>query len=191
MDQNSINPILNLVLIECTYIQKGNDSNIKICMFDRDKPKYTVYESYVRARNNVYKLSLQLPAHRTPEDLISVEHCLTDDALKTVDSDGRRIFLSGEFSTTGVSMDNQFLCQHKIGPNPLEILDGSNDKKVYRLDYQDTSNYALTKDAFVQHIINNDPGFDSFSFEGFRPTLDMIKAIILDADNPLTNGRLS
>ena len=102
--------------------------------------------------------------------------------IKTFDSDGRRIFLSGEFGSTGVSVDAQYLCHHRIGPNPLEILDGSNDKKVFRLDNQDTKNYALTKDDFVQHIIAGDPGFDSFSFEGFRPTLDMIKMIVQDAE---------
>ena len=35
---------------------------------------------------------------------------------------------------------------------------------------------------FVQHIIDNDPGFDMFSFEGFRPTLEIIKSIVEDAD---------
>ena len=30
--------------------------------------------------------------------------------------------------------------------------------------------------------INNDPEFDSFSFEGFRSTLDMIKTIVQDAE---------
>ena len=41
---------------------------------------------------------------------------------------------------------------------------------------------TLTKDDFVQHIIDNDPGFDMFSFEGFRPTLEIIKSIVEDAD---------
>lgn len=166
-----------------SYLQKGNDSNIKICMFDRDKPKYTVLEPYVRGENKVYKFSLQVPPHRNSEDLISVEHCLTDEALKTVDTNGRRIFLSGEFGVTGITSDGLFLCHHKMGTTPLEIIDGSNDKKVYRTDGQDTTNYALTKDDFVQHIIDSDPGFDAFSFEGFRPTLELIKTIVEDVEN--------
>ena len=166
-----------------SYLQKGNDANIKICMFDRDKPKYTVHEPYVRGENKVYKFSLQVPPHRNSEDLISVEHCLTDEALKTVDINGRRIFLSGEFGVTGITSDGLFLCHHKMGTTPLEIIDGSNDKKVYRTDGQDTTNYALTKDDFVQHIIDNDPGFDTFSFEGFRPTLELIKKIVEDVEN--------
>lgn len=165
------------------YLQKGHDTNIKVCMFDRDKPKYTIYDSYVRGKNNVYKFSLQVPSHRNSEDLISVEHCLTDEALKTVDTNGRRIFLSGEFGTTGITSDGKYLCHHKMGYTPLEIIDGSNDKKVYRTDGHDETNYALTKDDFVQHIIDNDPGFDAFSFEGFRPTLEMIKTIVEDAEH--------
>ena len=108
---------------------------------------------------------------------------MTDEELKTVDANGRRLFLAGEFSkSTRITVDQQYVCHHRIGSNPLEILDGSNDKKVYKISGNDESNYALTKDDFIQHVINNDPGFDSFSFEGFRPTLDTIKAIIQDAE---------
>lgn len=164
------------------YLQKGNDSNIKLCMFDRDKTDFIFPKPYIRGENRVYKFNLLSPSHRSETDLISVEHCLTDDALKTIDANGRRIFMSGEFGITGLTGDNQYVCHHKMGTNPLEILDGSNTKKVYKTDSQDTTNYALTKDDFVEHIINNDPGFEAFSFEGFRPTLDLIKKIVLDAE---------
>ena len=165
------------------YLQKGNDTNIKICMFDRDNPTYIFSDAFLRGNNQVYKFNLRTPQHRSETDLISVEHCLTDEELKTVDANGRRLFLAGEFSkSTRITVDQQYVCHHRIGSNPLEILDGSNDKKVYKISGNDESNYALTKDDFIQHVINNDPGFDSFSFEGFRPTLDTIKAIIQDAE---------
>ena len=165
------------------YLQKGNDTNIKICMFDRDNPTYIFSDTFLRGNNQVYKFNLCTPQHRSKTDLISVEHCLTDSELKTVDANGRRIFLAGEFSKiTRITADEQYVCHHKIGSNPLEILDGSNDKKVYKISANDESNYALTKDDFVQHIIDNYPGFDKFSFDGFRPPLDTIKAIIQDAE---------
>ena len=165
------------------YLQKGNDTNIKICMFDRDNQKYIFSDTFIRGDNLVYKFNLCTPKHRDKADLISIEHCLTDEELKTVDTNGRRIFLAGEFNKiTGLTSDTQYLCRHKIGSNPLEILDGSNDKKVYKTSGTDELNYALTKDDFIEHIIKSDPGFDSFSFEGFRPTLDTIKAIIQDAE---------
>lgn len=165
------------------YLQKGNDSNIKICIFDRDNPKYIFSDTFLRGDNKVYKCNLGTPKHRCQTDLISIEHCLTDKDLKTFDTNGRRIFLSGEFNDrTGITNDCQYLCHHKMSSNPLEILDGSNDKKVYKISNNDDSNYALTKDDFIQHIINNDPGFDNFSFEGFIPTLNIIKTIIQDAE---------
>ncbi len=170
------------------YLQKGNDSNIKLCMFDRDNEKYIFSEPFIRGNNNVYKFNLVTPLHHSETDLISVEHCLSDDALKTTDENGRRIFLSGEFASTGISIDNNFFCRHNMGDNPLEILDGSKSKKVYKTDSQDETNYALTKDDFVQHIIDKDPGFDDFSFEGFRPTLDLIKDIIRDVEGIPTEG---
>ena len=74
---------------------------------------------------------------------------LTDEALKTIDTNGRRIFLSGEFGVTGITSDELHLCHHRMGTNPLEIIDGSNDKKVYSTDGHDETNYALTKDDFV------------------------------------------
>ncbi|MDY5604345.1 MAG: hypothetical protein SPF47_02835 [Gemmiger sp.] len=48
---------------------------------------------------------------------------LTDEALKTIDTNGRRIFLSGEFGVTGITSDELHLCHHRMGTNPLEIID--------------------------------------------------------------------
>lgn len=160
------------------YLQKGNDTNIKICMFDKDNSNYIFPAPFVQGNNNVYKFNIPTPSHRKETDKISVEHCLVDEDLKTYDGNGRRIFLSGEFNGKGVSKDGQYLCKHKMGNNPLEILDGSNTKKVYRIAGEDDSNYALSKDDFVQHIIDKSPGFETFSFEGFRPTLELIRKIV-------------
>jgi len=165
------------------YLQKGHDSNIKICMFDRDKREYIFPERFLQGKNQVYKFNIVVPDHRNETDLISIEHCLPDGDLKTVDDNGRRIFMAGEFDFKGLSLDGKYMCMHTPSNNPLEILDGSNAKKVYLASANDRTNHALTKDDFVQHIINSDSGFDSFSFEGFRPTLEMIKAIVRDAEN--------
>lgn len=165
-----------------TYLQKGNDSNIKICIFDRDNTKYFFPAPFLRGSNNVYKFNIPTPSHRNDGDMISIEHCFTDAALQTTDKNGRRIFLSGDFKSNGISTDGQFVCHHKLGKNPLEILDGSGTKKVYSVPSNDTTkNYALTKDDFVQHIIDKDSGYENFSFEGFRPILEMIRTIVTDA----------
>lgn len=36
----------------CEYLQKGNDPNIKICMFDRDNPQMIRNEEYSAYANN-------------------------------------------------------------------------------------------------------------------------------------------
>ncbi|MBP3594536.1 MAG: hypothetical protein J6J44_08410 [Lachnospiraceae bacterium] len=160
------------------YLQKGNDSNIKICMFDRDNTDYIFSRPFVQGNNHVYKFNIPVPSHRNENDKISIEHCLSDEEIKTCDENSRRIFLSGEFNGKGVSVDGQYLCKHILSKNPLEILDGSNTKKVYKLEGDDEINYALSKDDFVQHIINKSPGFEAFSFEGFRPILELIQEIV-------------
>ena len=50
-------------------------------------------------------------------------------------------------------------------------------------DSRDTNNYALSKNDFIQKIINNEPGFDNFSFDGFISTLKIIKTIINDVES--------
>lgn len=162
------------------YLQKGMDDNIKICLFDRDNPTYIFNERFLPGGNKTYKLNIPTPSHRKDTDLISIEHCLSDADLKTVDAEGRRIFFVGEFNARGLSLDGQYMCgQPQVSnKNPLEILTGAdNNKKVYSVNVEDEKNYALSKNAFVQHIIDNDPGFDSFSFDGFRPILELIQEI--------------
>lgn len=170
------------------YLQKGMDENIKIFLFDRDNPKYIFTERIIQGENRTYKFNIPTPPHRKDSDLISIEHCLTDGELKTVDKDGRRIFFAGEFDFKGCSLDGQYVClqlqdssfRTDATINPLEILSGANDKKkVFLSRPNETKNYALSKTAFVQHIIDGDPGFDSFCFEGFRPILEVIREIYM------------
>ena len=54
------------------YLQKGNDTNIKICMFDRDNQKYIFSDTFLKGNNLVYKFNLCTPKHRGEADLQSV-----------------------------------------------------------------------------------------------------------------------
>ena len=51
-------------------------------MFDRDNPTYIFSDAFLKGNNRVYKFNLRTPQHRSETDLISVEHCLTDEELK-------------------------------------------------------------------------------------------------------------
>lgn len=106
--------------------------------------------------------------------------------MSTIDSDGKKLFLAKEFDDVGRSLDGQFFRQHAKRHDhekydPLEILNGSEDKRVYSIHQNDSKNYALTKDQFVAHIENQDNGFD-FDFSAYRLILGIIEKIVAEAD---------
>ena len=166
------------------YLQKGIDSNIKICMFDRDVKSYIFDEDFLSAPNKVYKFNIPIPYHRNSDDLISIEHYFTDENLATKDVNGRKIFMAKEFDDQGRSLDGHYFYQHAKSRknknyNPLEIINGSEDKRVYTNVPNDNTNYAMTKDDLANYIISNASGFD-FNMEAFKLIFDIIKKITLD-----------
>lgn len=168
------------------YLQKGNDTNIKIFMFDRDVSDKIIDKEYEEASNKVYRFNIPIPSHRKEGDKIAIEHYLTDDDLSTVDSNGKRVFLAKDFDSKGVSLDGKYMRQHaKSHDNksydPLEIVNGSNDKRVFSIKPGDDTNYAMTKNELVTHIKNADEGF-VFNLEAFKLILDVIKKIVERAD---------
>ena len=167
------------------YLQKGMDDNIKICIFDRDNKKYILDKEYIRGNNNVYKFNIPIPSNRNETDSISIEHYFKDEELKTEDENGRRIFLANEFNEFGIDKEtNKLVCRYVIDNieksdfNPLMIIDGSNTKKVYKMDEGTKINYAMTKENFIENIKRNKPNFDKFDFSEFSKIFDIIEKII-------------
>ena len=169
------------------YLQKGNDNNIKICIFDRDNPKYIISDKkFEQGLNKVYKFCIPIPENRDDDDLSSIEHYLKDEELTTKDDKGRRMFLAKEFSKQGIDKQtHQFMCRYiannskKHGYHPLLIIDGNDDKKVYKInDDKAEFNYALSKENFVTNIENGIDGFDKFDFSEFRKIFDIINEIV-------------
>lgn len=170
------------------YLQLGNDNNIKICIFDRDNPNYIIRDNIFEKglKNKVYKFCIPIPSNRNDDDLISIEHYLKDEELTTKDDKGRRMFLAKEFSQQGIDKQtHQFMCRYiannpkKLESHPLLIIDGSDDKKVYKIDDDEKEiNYALSKENFVTNIENGIEGFDNFDFSEFRKIFDIINEIV-------------
>lgn len=174
------------------YLQKGNDNNIKICIFDRDNPKYIISDKkFEKGLNKVYKFCIPTPSNRNDDDLISIEHYLKDEELTTKDDKGRRMFLAKEFSQQGIDKQtHQFMCRYiannskKQGYHPLLIIDGNDDKKVYKInDDKAEFNYALSKENFVTNIEDGIYGFDNFDFSEFRKIFDIINEIVENEKN--------
>ncbi len=168
------------------YLQKGNDTNIKIFMFDRDVADKIIPQEYEEASNKVYRFNIPIPPHRSVGDKIAIEHYLTDENLATVSKDGKKVFLAKDFDSKGVSLDRKYMRQHaKAHDNskydPLEIVNGTDEKRVYSLEPGDNENYAMTKDDLVTHISNADQGFD-FDLSAFKLILNIIRKIVEFAD---------
>ena len=168
------------------YMQKGNDTNIKIFMFDRDVTDKIIPQEYEESINKVYRFNIPIPPHRSADDKIAIEHYLTDENLATIDKDGKRIFLAKDFDSKGISLDGKYMRQHakahdNIKYDPLEIVNGTDEKRVYRNVPDDNKNFAMTKDNLVTHISNVDEGFD-FNLSAFKLILDVIRKIVVHAD---------
>ena len=170
----------------CDYLQKGNDTNIKICMFDRDVENRIINEKYTSYCNRTYRFNIPVPPHRNDADKIAIEHYLKDEDIATADSHGRRLFLAKDFDDSGRSLSGGFFRQNakrRDHPkyDPLEILNGSEGKRVYSMQTGDDKNYALSKDQFVSYIENGEANFQ-FDLSSFRLILDIIKEIVEESD---------
>jgi RNA-directed DNA polymerase len=125
--------------------------------------------------NNTYSLVLPIPIHRKLSPDLCIEMYYTDDEIKTLDSNGRRLFLSNEFhpvSGKHLTMpDLNSLEMNKIkNANKITILDNS----VYNLSHV---NVALTKNKFAQYILMGEGDFANFDptpFEDFFAALEKI-----------------
>ena len=117
------------------YLQKGNDTNIKIFMFDRDVADKIIPQEYEEASNKVYRFNIPIPPHRSVSDKIAIEHYLTDENLATVSEDGKKVFLAKDFDSKGVSLDRKYMRQHAKAHDsskydPLEIVNGTDEKRA-------------------------------------------------------------
>jgi hypothetical protein len=90
----------------------------------------------------------------------------------------RRLFLGKEFYNSGNSIDGEYQTrasklQHKIDIN------GVIDEKVYsKDDLEQLNSIALTKEAFVSLIENDEDYTKGFDFTNFNQILDVIAEIV-------------
>ena len=166
----------------CGQLSKIPQSRKIICIFDRDNDsiikKVTEQEKdYKDWGNNVFSFAIPVPEHRKESDGICIELYYTDDEIKRADSNGRRLFLSNEFSvSSGRHKQNQNLThpypKHISGPY-LKIID--ND--VFN---QKDENIALPKSQFASYVLDEVKGFDDFDVSQFRKIFDIIVEISMN-----------
>ena len=163
----------------CQVHSKGIDrKNILICVFDRDVKDYvhkvTVQDQFFKSwGNKVYSMVIPVPSDREFHE-ICIEHLYTDAELTTVDNDGRRIFLSTEFSKeTGKHLKENLYVKSlgKLSSKIPQIIDSG----VF--DSYNKS-YALSKSDFADYVLNAESPYDSFNIDGFRKIFQHIQHII-------------
>lgn len=150
-----------------------------IGIFDRDNLKgikgaYDDQRGYVSWGNNVFTFALPVPSHRKETPNLSIEFYYTDEEVKTVDNDGRRLYVSDEFSgVSGRMLSNSAIncaSQHKIR-KPHKIIDSG----VFNENHE---NVALPKVQFAENISNGVDDFQDFNFSAFRAIFSVIETIL-------------
>ena len=163
-----------------TELSKVSRPNKVIGIFDCDTSTGKKYENKEKQKlsNNVYGLAIPTPDFRSYHNGICTEFLYRDRDLKKVNQDGRRIYLSEEFSKKGrlkedkkVGLENAKKIDKKLSKEKSIIIDSD------VLDIDENS-LALSKDAFSKHILNRDEPFNTMDFEGFRALFKNIEKIL-------------
>jgi len=176
---------------------RGSDDLYKMCehyavvphslpmifVFDRDedtilkklKAKEKNGEIYQAWGNNVYSLYLPEPKNREEKThSICIEFYYSDNEIKTLNSDGKRLFFSNEFNKrTGNHSVEQLHCTelNKIKHDKIGIIDSG----VYE---QDNKIAVISKNEFAESIMNGKDNFNNFDHSEFKKIFDIFDEII-------------
>lgn len=172
--------------LECAldYYSKLSNSRKIIGMFDRDNfsklkkigAKLKDNE-YISLGNQVYAFSIPLVNENLYGESISIEHYYDDTNLKK-DYNGRRLFLANEFNDKGLGIIENYLCRAS-GINDKCKSSSIIEEKVYDIseDRDCKNSLALSKNAFVDALSNDNDFRNGVSFENFRRIFDIIEKI--------------
>ncbi len=171
----------------CKYNAKLKQVRKIIFIGDRDTRKSDELSApnckYKYWGNNIYSFQIPLPEHRKDTPLISIEHYYTDTEIKTVEvfEDGtkRRLYMGNDFNSNGICIEEQIMCEKRkvCGQDKINIIEGSNGEKIIPIDDSLTTNYAISKNRFIENIIAEKEGFKDIRYENFRLIFDIIKEI--------------
>ena len=133
------------------------------------------YENIMKFGNNVFGICI--PKHQKYTNGISIEFLYKDEDIKKQDANGRRLYISDEFTLNSrrlktncniTTTSNKVEAYHKTGI--IKII----DKDVFDLD---ENNVALSKSDFASNIINKIEPFNNIDLSGFIPLLNDIEKI--------------
>lgn len=156
-----------------------------ICIFDRDEKELikdmtddTNVNLFKSHGNNVYSFCIPIPTHRLNHKFITIEHYYSDDELKTKDENGRRIYLSSEFTKTGRHLIDKNL-RHGNYTKIKAYIENDKSKIVeYDVFDENETNIALPKADFAQYILDRKADFGNFDISQFEHIFTVIGSIL-------------
>ena len=137
--------------------------------------------------NNIFSFAIPVPDFRKTTPAICIEHYYSDEEICTEWFDvntKRRLFMKKEFNESGfgIGKASGYFCK-KIngqGMTSISILDGSKEKKVTSIENNGVGeNFALSKNEFINAILNNRDGFKDIDSCNFKLIFDIIKDILI------------
>lgn len=168
----------------CNSLSKIPKDKPVICIFDRDIPEtiktmHDDFKGFKAWGNNTFSFCIPIPAHRTDYRYVTIESYYTNDEIRTTDNNGRRIFLSSEFSErSGKHTVNQLInCTNNsyLRGNTDEVNSKIVDSNVYD---ENENNIALSKSDFANYIFANQKEFSTFDVSEFEAVFNIIEQII-------------
>lgn len=192
----------------CKYTSFFENEYKRIFVFDADVEKinkfYRDEKGYFYLGNNVYAIVLPIPEFRKDTPLISIENYYKDEEIKTPDIEGKRLYLSGEFTIDGFFNGEVYAV--KANPEkPNLVIDQEVYYKSEEFSIKNKSDLnknienlkkvrVLSKNQFAENILNNVKPFDSISKENFKIFFDLLREVLKDRTNtpeeliPLSNN---
>jgi RNA-directed DNA polymerase len=163
------------LLKRCERLAESPQLSCCICLFDADSPnilKQAVDPTGWRNwGNGVAAVALAPPPWRKPDERVCIEMLHSEDVLRRETAEGRRIFLSEEFSPK--------TAQHESGlfnvpyapkrKDPTLVVD-----QVWKMGSEES--VALSKREFSKRVREGQEPFESVDFEGFRSSFECIEA---------------
>ena len=147
-----------------------------IAIFDRDEDlilnKYGE-EPFKYLGNNAYAFCI--PKVSDNLDQISIEYYYSEENLKTLDKQGRRLFCGSEFHTSGNSIDSGYQTKEKNKAGKRAIIDSN---VFCDTDRAQENSVALSKNNFAENILHSEEGFQDFDFSNFSKIFNVVRMII-------------
>ena len=147
-----------------------------IGIFDNDSKLGEQYEAYCKLGKNTYACSIKGTLSYGKK--ISIELLYKESDLKKIRSDGKRLFLSTEFTERSHRLiaDSTIVCQnHSLIDAKKRGLTKIIDGEVFN---KDENNIALSKNEFAEMVYKNEAPYRDLDREGFVDIFNTIKSIL-------------